>query len=158
MARIAGTQEVIRKLRAMNAAALGLTVDERLKSLLLSRVLGRFDEGVDPNGSPWPGLLAATLARKKRNPHDAQPDRLLYGAGRLRRSIKVVSGVAQGLLASSTGLGFRIGITDPYVAKYGRLHNYGIGQDKRQFIGLGALDVVSVKAFLRRNVKSIANA
>lgn len=158
MSKVVGTQEVVRRLRHANVAALALVKDSELKDLLRRRVLARFDEGVAPDGSPWAGLMEETIKRKRRAgyPH---PDRILYATSRLRGSIKIIQGTNQNILASSTGLGFRVGISNPQTAEYGRLHNYGLGgQEPRRFIGLGALDLVSVQGFLRRRVKSIANA
>lgn len=155
---VVGTQELIRKLQRVNQKALGVVTEPELQNLLVRRILGRFDQGVDPEGSPWPGLMASTIKRKQRSGH-GNAGSILKESGRLRNSIGVVAGSNQGLLASSTGLGFRIGVNDPVAAKYGRLHNSGIGgQEKRQFLGIGSLDVRSVRDYINRRLKSIAEA
>jgi len=154
---VVGTRELVKKLQRVNQAALGVVTSSQLQDLLVARVRARFDAGVAPDGSPWPGLMEETIKRKRRS-HYGKPQAPLQATGRLRKSIGVTQSNI-GILASATGLGFRIGIRDAKAASYGRLHNYGLGgQEKRQFIGLGALDVRSVRDFLNRNLKSIAEA
>lgn len=152
--RVVGTREVMRKIRAMRDAALAVANSEALEGLLLSRIRGRFVEGVDPNGRPWPGLMESTIARKGRGKH-GDPTRILRDTDRLFKSLQVIRGVHTGLFAGATGGGFRIGISDPQAAVYGRIHNYGLGgQVKRQFIGLGATDILAVRQFINRRTKS----
>lgn len=158
MASTTGTQAVVDKLRRVHDAAVGVVNEEPLKRLLRDRIVGRFDEGVDPQGSPWPGLLASTLARKKRFGYQ-KPEQLLQATKRLRNSLGIINGTNTGLIAVSTGLGFRIGVRDKAAAQYGRIHNYGLaGQEQRRFLGFSALDLRSVRAYLRRSVQSIAKA
>lgn len=156
MSRVLGTQEVIERLHKVNALALGVVGEIALQDLMVRRVRARFDQGVDPSGSPWPGLMESTIKRKSYK-SGGSAKKLLVRTGLLRSSLGILRGSNQGLLAFSTGLGFRIGVTDPEAARYGRLHNYGLGgQEKRQFIGLGASDVRSVQTFLNRRMQSIA--
>lgn len=158
MSRVVGTQEVINRLHKLNQDALGVVSEKALQSLLERRVLARFDQGVSPDGVPWPGLLESTIKRKLRSAYAGNAKRLLVRTRLLRDSLGVIPGSSKGLLASSTGAGFRIGVNDPEASRYGRFHNYGIGQEKRQFIGLGASDLRSVQEFLNRRLKSIAKA
>jgi phage gpG-like protein len=156
--KVTGTQELIRKLQRINQVAVGVVAEKQLQDLLVRRVKGRFDEGVSPDGSPWAGLMEATVSRKRRK-GSPRPDALLQDTRKLRNSIGVISGGNTNLLASSTGLGFRIGVRDPLAARYGRLHNFGMGgQEKRQFLGIGASDVRSVRDFISRRLQSIAGA
>lgn len=156
--KVVGTREVMRKIRAMRDAALAVADDAALENLLVGRVRGRFVQGVDPSGEPWPGLMESTIARKQRR-HKGEPDRLLRDTERLYASLQIVRGSHAGLFAGATGSGFRIGITDARAAVYGRIHNYGLGgQAKRQFLGLGATDIISVRNFINRRLNSIAQA
>ncbi len=163
MSRVVGTQEVVDRLHKLNQAALGVASEEALQKLLVKRVRGRFDQGVAPDGSPWPGLLESTLKRKGYSSAYkggkggvGNQKKLLVRTGKLRDSLGVIPGSNKKLFASATGVGFRIGVNDPVASIYGRMHNYGLGQEKRQFIGLGALDLRSVQDFLNRRSKSIA--
>lgn len=156
MTRIVGTNELVQRLKKVNAAALGIVTEQQLQDLLVRRTLGRFDAGVAPDGSPWAGLMVSTLARKRRG-GSPRPEAVLQDTRRLRNSIGVVAGANTNLLASATGLGFRIGVRDRYAAQYGRLHNYGLGgNEKRQFLGISANDVRAVRDYISRRLKSIA--
>lgn len=153
--RVLGTNTVLKRLATVRQGAAGLLEDRELAELLLSRIKGRFMQGVAPDGTPWPGLLEGTIAEKRRK-GTKHPEQLLYETGRLYNSIKIIQGSNAGLLAGNTGLGIRIGVSDPVAAEYGRLHNYGIGQERRQFIGLSALDLVAVRGKINRKLQSIA--
>lgn len=153
--KVIGGAEVARRLKALRTGIRATLQDSQVADLLEKRVRGRFAEGVDPNNNPWPGLMESTVERKYRE-GVKEPKALLRATDRLYNSIKIIQGGVAGLLAGNTGLGFRIGVSDPYAASYGRLHNFGIGQEKRQFIGLSRLDVIAVSAYVRRRLKSIA--
>lgn len=157
--KVLGTSEVVRRIGKLRAAMAVGVKDEALAQLLLARIKGRFMATVSPQGVPWVGLSTQTVKRRRSQPGKyTRPTQPLYGTGRLYRAINIVrAGQAAGAFVGSTGLGIRIGVTDtsPVAegrmspAEYGRLHNYGIGQEKRQFLGLSALDLEAV----RRNVK-----
>lgn len=154
--RVVGQKEAVRKIAAVRQRAVGILSDGEVSALLVSRIKARFMQGVAPSGTPWPGLMESTIARKQRG-RGKKPNALLYETGRLYNSIKVIQGVNTGLLAVNTGMGFRIGVSDPIAAGYGRLHNYGLGgQEERRFMGLSRLDIVAVSGMLRRKMKSIA--
>lgn len=156
--KVFGVREAVRKLQRVSAAAAGVVADGEIAELLVRRVRARFAQGVSPDGKPWAGLLPSTIGRKKRKGYK-YPNSPLRGSDRLYQSIKVIQGVNTGLLAGSTGLGYRIGVSDPVAAQYGRIHNYGYaGQEERRFIGLSALDVLAASNYLRRRLKSIAKA
>lgn len=156
--KVFGSKEVIRKLQRVSSAAAGVVADTQVADLLVRRVRGRFVQGVSPDGRPWAGLLPSTISRKKRKGYK-YPTAPLRGSDRLYQSIKVIQGVNTGLLATSTGVGYRIGVSDPVAAQYGRIHNYGFaGQEERRLIGLSALDVIAASNYVRRRLKSIAKA
>ncbi len=157
MSKVIGTKEAVRKLQRVRQAAVGVLGDREISNLLLARIKGRFMQGVAPDGTPWPGLFESTIERKQRA-GASKPRTLLYETGRLYNSIKIIQGTNTDLFAGATGIGVRIGVSDPIAAQYGRLHNYGYGQEKRQFIGLNQLDVIAVSGMLRRKLKSIAKA
>lgn len=155
--QVQGAAELVRRLQRIRVASVGVVTDAQISNLLIQRVRARFKQGVSPDGTPWAGLLESTIESKTRHGF-AKPRELLQATGRLLAALKVIQGSNAGVLTGNTGLGFRIGVADPVAAQYGRLHNYGIGQEKRQFIGLSRLDVVAVSSLLRRNLKSIAKA
>lgn len=154
--RVVGAAEAVRKIAHVRQQALGVLSDRELSTLILTRLKARFIQGVAPDGTPWPGLLETTIERKKRG-GSKRPSTLLYDSGRLYNSIKIIQGSNAGLMTMNTGIGVRIGVSDPIAAQYGRLHNEGLGgQEKRQFIGLSRLDILAVSSLLRRRLKSIA--
>lgn len=155
MSKVLGTAAAVQKLKAVRRAAIGVLDDSAVRSLLLSRIKARFIQGVAPDGTPWPALMESTIARKRRG-HSPKPEQPLYQTGRLYSSIKVIQGSNQGLFAGATGVAARIGVSDPVASEYGRIHNYGYGQEKRQFIGLSRADVLAVSSMYRRKMKSIA--
>lgn len=154
--RVIGGRAAVDKIAAVRKAAVGILSDAEVSTLILSRIKARFIQGVAPDGTPWPGLLDSTIKRKRRKGLP-RPDAPLFGTGRLYRSIKIIQGNNLGLLTTNTGVGVRIGVSDPIVAKYGRIHNEGLyDQEQRKFIGLSRLDVAAVAALLRRRLKLIS--
>jgi len=116
--------------------------------LLLDRTLRRFDAQVDPDNLPWRPLSPATLARKNRLGFS---NKILVERGKLRASIAIIRGEAQGLLYTNTGAQARIGIKDPDVAIYARYHQEGTkNTPQRRFLGIGRLDVKAVDSLVRR--------
>lgn len=117
--------------------------------LLLRRTHDRFDQEVDPDGEPWRELAAATIIAKRRMGYGARGK--LKRTGKLRDSIKLLRGNVAGSLYTNTGAGVRIGVEDPAVAKYGRVHqNSSRTVPRRRFLGIGRLDVKAVDSLLRR--------
>lgn len=153
--QVKGVGSLSSRIKRLREGAVGIVNDVQIAQLLESRIRARFAQGVAPDGTPWPGLMETTIARKGRK-GSRNKDKLLQDTGRLFASLKIIQGGNVGLLAGATGAGVRIGISDPIAAEYGRLHNYGLGQEKRRFIGLSTLDVVAVSGYLRRRLKSIA--
>lgn len=127
-----------------------------IEQLLLRRVLHRFEQSVAPDGAQWPALKETTVRRKKWL-GSRRPDKALERTEKLVRSIRVISGGTRGLLAASTGIGFRIGVSDHDAAAYGRLHQYGIGDHlpARPFIGISSGDVAAVRAFAQRRLRTL---
>jgi hypothetical protein len=123
-----------------------------LEKLLLKRVKARFNRGVDADGVKWPPLEPATKRRKSSSKHQNP----LKRTGTLYDAIKVIQGTHAGLFASATGAGFRIGVSDPEAAEYGRLMNNGFYHVRakrmiqpRRFLGVGELDRKAVDSALR---------
>lgn len=154
--QVIGTERAIQRIREVHRAVIGVVLHSETENFLVSRVLARFDAGVDPANRAWPGLDEATI-RYKRQKGYSKPEQPLYAKGNLRRAIGIIRGSNTGLLAGATGLGFRIGVRTPREAAYGRLHNFGFGQEQRQFIGVSPLDARALSGFFNRKLKSIAN-
>jgi hypothetical protein len=153
--QVIGTERAIRRIRDLHRAVIGVVASSETADFLLARVLARFDAGVDPANRPWPGL-AETTVRSKKTKGYPKPNQPLFARGDLRAAIGVIRGSSAGLLAGATGAGFRIGVRTPREAVIGRYHNNGIGQEKRQFIGVGPLDARALSGFFNRKLKSIA--
>lgn len=153
--QVKGVSSLASRIKKLREGAVGIVNDSQIATLLESRIRARFEQGVSPDGTPWPGLMQSTIDRKQRK-HSRNAKKLLQDTGRLLASLKIIQGGNAGLLAGATGAGVRIGISDPIAAEYGRLHNYGLGQEKRRFIGLSKLDVLAVSGYIRRRLQSIA--
>lgn len=126
---------------------------EEIKDLLVGRTQRRFDREVDPNEKPWDKLAPSTIATKRRLGYGDK--KILVRTGNLRGSIKAIRG-GLGTIFTNTGAGFRIGIDDPEIVKYARVHNRGGGKiPMRKFLGIGALDIKSVDSLLRRKAKQL---
>lgn len=123
---------------------------EEIGNLLLKRTLSRFDQEVDPNGTPWAPLLASTVKRRKALGLGPTPK--LVRTQDLRSAIKVIRGGIQGAMFLNTGAGVRIGIEEEEIADYGRRLNQGTPgrMVARRFLGIGRLDVKAVDSLLRR--------
>ena len=153
--RVLGASAVIQRLKRVRERAVGVVAEPEIQNLLIRRIRGRYEQGVAPDGTPWAGLMEDTLRRKRYYGYK-EPTRLLRATDRLYNSIRIIKGSNTGLLGVATGAGFRIGVTDRLAVERGRIHNYGIGIVRRQFLGLSPLDVRSVSDMVRRRLKSIA--
>jgi hypothetical protein len=83
---------------------------------------------------------------------------MLVRTGKLRGSIKLIRGSVDGATFTNTGGGIRIGIEDPEIAAYARVHNRGFPAKKipaRQFLGVSRNDIKAVDGLLRRKAKQI---
>ena len=152
---VSGQQALISKLKRVRRGLPDVVASEEAKLLLVRRILARFDSQVTPDGSPWEPLKPRTIAIKKRMgaPRPAQG---LYRWGALRASIGVIQGSNAGLLAVNTGMGFRIGVTDPDVAGYARIQQYGNDRiPARPFLGLSDLDIKSYRSLASRKLKRL---
>lgn len=155
--RVLGSSQVRAKLNAAREAIPEALSRERLGAFLLRRMKERFVRGVDPDGQPWRPLSPNT--RRGVGP--------LRKTGNLLQSIKIIEGNDRGGFATATGAGFRIGITSikyksksdtgrsrvEDTAKYGPLHQLGIGVPKRRILGLGATDKKAVADLVRRELR-----
>ena len=137
----------INTIRTNTGVTLGSNV---ILELLLRRTEERFARQVDPDGVPWPGRMTHGTRGKVDKRSAGLP--LLVRTGKLRDSIGIIRGFTPGQLGVATGAQGRIGIKDPRVAFYARMHQLGIGQERRRFLGIGALDVKAVDSLLRRAI------
>lgn len=96
----------------------------------LSRIRQRFHLQVSPDGTPWKPSKLAT--KENRN--------TLLRTGRLFNSIQLFS----------RGKGFRIIGTD---VPYAPAHNLGIGQEKREFMGLNLDDAGIIEQVILARIK-----
>lgn len=163
--KVVGQRETLQRIKRKVDATNGVLEESGLKKLLLSRMRSRFQQTISPSGVPWPGLLKDTVRKKKQRGLE-KPEIPLWATGRLYKAIEIIQGSSAGLLAVSTGAGFRIGVADTRresrkgglsPVEYGRLHNYGITQVERRFIGLSPTDINSVARYINRRLKAIAN-
>jgi phage gpG-like protein len=83
------------------------------------------------------------------------PEKPLLRTGRLFNAIQAIRINAS--FQSNTGLGFRIGVTDPEAAKYGRLHDQGLSTRtvQRKFMGVSARDAKALTDLIRREVRKL---
>lgn len=127
---------------------------------LVRRMKTRFETKKAPDGSRW----------KARSSKTKSGGSLLLRTGNLRDAITVMQGAPQGVYASNTGLGFRIGLESRKVvetfasgntrtvdtAVYGRAHQMGDGYvPKRRFIGMGPTDRAFVLDRIGANLKRV---
>lgn len=116
--------------------------------LLLKKNRERYDQQVAPDGTPWKPLSSETVRTKRRR---GGRRKILQDTGALRKGIKIIRGaLSEGGFAVNTGAGARIGIDDPRVAEYGRLHQKGEGVPKRRFLGVNPSDALLVDSLLKR--------
>lgn len=153
--QVVGAAALIQKLKKVREQTVGVLTEPEIQNLLVKRIRARYEQGVSPEGTPWAGLMESTIERKKYQGYK-NPAALLRATDRLFNSIRVIKSGNIGLLGVSTGAGFRIGVTDPAAVERGRIHNYGFGVERRQFLGLSPLDVRAVGDMMRRRLKSIA--
>jgi hypothetical protein len=149
---VRGASRVRRRIASIQAATTVALNPETLGKLLLDRVKKRFKRGVSPDGTKWPPLEPATKLRKAKSQFKGP----LMRSGTLFNAIKVIRGTHAGLFAGATGAGFRIGVSDPKAAEYGRLMNNGFYHvrakrmiEPRRFMGVGELDRKAVDSALR---------
>jgi phage virion morphogenesis protein len=104
-------------------------------AVLLARTRARFLRQVNPDEQPWlPSKAAIKRAIKGKG------GGTLFDTGRLFHSIQ---------LASSTTSERFIGTDVPY----GRYHQYGKGQELRQFLGFSDADVSLVQKLVIKRIK-----
>lgn len=152
---VTGQQSLIRKLKRVRLGLPGVIENDEAKQLLVRRIRARFDSQVDPDNMPWAPLKPRTVEIKKRL-GAPKPNQALYRWGALRESIDVIRGSNAGLFSTNTGLGFRIGVTDPEVADYARIQQYGNSRiAARPFLGLNELDIKSYRSLASRKLKKL---
>lgn len=153
--KVRGHQEIITRLRKVAAGVSSAAVGADIEKFMEDRVKLRFSRQRDPDGNKWDAISPQWAKRKGNN-------KILTHSGTLRKAIKVVRRNA-GSLASSTGLGFSIGVdpdaTDPNgvpAIQYGRVHNFGMGRHPpRRFLGMGALDIRALQDRMRTAVNGV---
>ena len=150
--RVLGAQKLAKRIQTIRE---NLNLPEMVDSigeLLLRRTKNRFDTETDPTGKRWTPLKASTLARRRRN--GSSSEKILQDTKAMKDSIKVIRG-GVGTAYTNTGAGIRIGIDDPDIAAYARLHQLGKSVKKRRFLGVGAADVKAVDGLLRRKAAQL---
>lgn len=150
---VRGAQKLGRRIQTIrDNLKLPVMVDE-ITTLLLRRMLDRFDKEVDPQGNKWIPLAQSTLERKARGGWGNE--NILVRTHDMRNAIQRIRG-GLGSTFLNTGAGARIGIQNPAIAKYAKFHRKGTAiMPKRQFLGLNALDVKAVDSLLRRKAKQL---
>jgi phage gpG-like protein len=153
---VRGAERLARRIKTIRTRyALPPLMDE-IGDLLLRRVKKRFKAELTPDYQPWAALRPATLVRKQRMGYGGKQK--LERTGSLKEAIQVIKGRADGGTFFNTGAGFRIGIEDPKIARYGSIQNKGNGRIvARRFLGIGALDIRAVDSFLRRKAARLEN-
>jgi len=142
---VRGAARLRQRLQRIRVGAAAILVGNDLAETLLRRIKARFLAQVDPDYQPWAPLAARTQRYRGR------AKGILYASGRLYGSLGIIRGRHQGLLTTNTGVGARIGVRDPEIARYGRAHQFGTTHlPARRFLGVGARDVASVDAVLRQ--------
>lgn len=146
---VRGAEKLSRRISTIRARlALPPLVNE-IGGLLLRRNLERFDREEDPDGVPWVPLAASTVILKRRLGYGTKGT--LKRTEHMRDAIKLIRGNASGALYINTGARVRIGIDDPEIERYARVHQNGnMRVPRRRFLGIGRLDVKAVDSFLRR--------
>ena len=152
---VTGQQSLVRKLKRVRLGLPDVINNDEAKRLLVRRIRQRFDAQVDPDNMPWEPLKPRTVEIKKRL-GAPRPQQALFRWGALRDSIDVIRGSNAGLFSMNTGLGFRIGVTDPEVAGYARIQQYGNSRiPARPFLGLSDLDIKSYRSLASRKLKKL---
>lgn len=147
---VRGVNKLSQRIKTIRAKLNLPPMIEELGELVLRRTLDSFDKAQDPNGNPWPELKPATALRRRTGPLNVD--------GRLRAAIQLIKGSNTGGFATNTGVGIRIGVSDPSQVEKARYQNYGTKTiPARRFLGIGESDVKSVDAFLRRKGKEALN-
>lgn len=148
---VRGGEKLRRRIATIRRAyALPPLVNE-IGVLLLRRTLDRFDRQLTPEGTLWAPLKDTTLARKKREGFGDKPS--LVRTNEMRKSIRVLRGMATGAVYTNTGAGLRIGIDNPEAVSRARANNAGTSRiQARRFLGVGRLDIKAVDSLLRRHV------
>src|SRR5471030_1248932 len=136
-----GADKMAQRIRTIRANTGLPSMVEELGQFILRRTLESFDKEEDPDGRKWAPLSDITIRRRIRE-HFPGETPILNRMGDLRKSIELIRGSAAGTLFSNTGVGVRIGITDPLLAKIGLFLNNGTNRiPARRFLGIGALDI-----------------
>lgn len=152
---VGGVQKLSQRIAHIRATLFVPALVNELGELLLRRTLDRFDREVDPDGRDWAPLKESTLARRRRD--GKKGSKKLFVTGAMRGDIKLIRGSAIGAIATNTGAGVRIGVTDPAQVTKAGAHNYGRGSPQRRFLGIGRLDIKSVDSFMRRRSEQLGN-
>lgn len=144
---VAGSRTLRERLLAIRDLPKTVAKDPRIEDTLVERTKKRFDTKKAPDGRRW-----KTLSRLffKRVQNQDRTD-ILVDTGSLRDSIGVT-----GRRGTATGLGFRIGITNPRL--FGRASTHQSGGisaltggrvPARPFIGVSRQDVTIIERLLK---------
>lgn len=146
-AKVEGHNQLRARLQGIRERMVGVVSSDTVMSFMERRIKERFKKGVDEEANPWPKLSPLTVKKKGH----ALP------LQRTRTLLDSIAAVRQGNAGyqTSTNLGFRIGVLDPEAAKYGRLHDQGIGQKRRRFFGLGTRDAKALTDLMLREMRRV---
>jgi phage gpG-like protein len=151
---VRGAERLKLRLERIRASIDVQATTQDIGALLLRRTLERFDREVDPDNRKWAELSEETVMTRRRKGRSANKKKLVE-TGAMRRAIKLIRG-GLGTIFTNTGAGVRIGIEDPEIAEYARAQQRGTDNiPARRFLGIGALDVKSVDAYMRRKAKKM---
>lgn len=150
--RIIGAEKLKARLRVIRALPKTIANDPRVKETIIQRTVNRFTTQKDPDGRAWRRLKKfgrPPLFGRKLNTNRGE---VLVDRGDLRDSIGLT-----GRRGTATGLGFRIGITDPRQIGKAILHQQGGVSaltggrvPARPFLGISKQDVTIVERLLKK--------
>lgn len=153
---VRGAEKLSKRIGTIRARLALPPLVEEIGGLLLKRTLTRFEREVDPDENPWRPLAEATLRRKQSLGYGNK--KKLQRTEEMKKAIKLIRGRADGGTFFNTGAGIRIGITNPELVERAVAQNRGTRRiPQRRFLGIGALDVRSVDAFMRRVARRLEN-
>lgn len=154
--QVAGARALRDRLRAIRDMPRTISRDPRISEEIIKRTKDRFRTKKDPDGRRWKAIKKS-FGRPPLYGRKSNTDRsdILVDRGDLRDSIGLT-----GRRGSTTGLGFRIGITDQRQIGKGALHQGGGTSPltggrvpARPFLGISRQDTTIVERLLLRIAK-----
>lgn len=147
-ASISGVKAFQNRLRKIRELPRRVANAPEVRETIVERTKDRFRTKRDPKGKRWKRLnREGVILRQNTNLND-----ILVDSGELRDSIGVTS-----RRGTATGLGFRIGVTDPTLAGVLAMHQRGgisplTGGEvpARQILGISKQDLTVIERLLKR--------